>query len=327
MCKKNQNKMPLVSIVIPCYNQKPDFLFQAVKSALNQTYSDIQVIVSDNHSTNGCMEALNQIEDHRLIRIKPENHLQLVEHFGFAAGNINTKYLSFLSSDDLVSHDFVEKLLPTLENNPQIVMSFGEIENVRHDDISVIRYVYRNNSQQTQIFDYANYIKKILKFSREIGWMPGSLIKTDTFYKAGGINRDNLFYSADYSLLLRLLELGNIYYLNHVTGKNRSWMSVHGKTDAVRIVKSIEDYKKLKLIMLETRSNLSDDINHGFERLKYKQAVLFAWHAGNKELSSEEIKKVKNDEYFSNWKLKLFINLLLFKPVNIAMKYALRNKL
>ena len=81
--------------------------------------------------------------------------------------------------------------------------------------------------------------------------MPGSLVRTQSLIKAGGVNRDKLFYSADYSILLRLLELGSVFYLNHVTGINRSWMSVHGKTDAVRIVKSIEDYKKLKLIMLE----------------------------------------------------------------------------
>ena len=327
MRETNQYKIALVSIVIPCYNQKPDFLLEAVKSALNQTYKNIQVIVSDNRSTNGCMNVLNQIKDDRLLRIKPENHLQLVEHFAFAASNINTKYLSFLSSDDLVTNDFVEKLLPYLEDNPEVVMGFGEIENVRHDDISVIRYVYRNNKQHTQIFDYANYIKKILKFNREIGWMPGSLVRTQSLIKAGGVNKDKLFYSADYSMLLRLLELGNIYYLNYLTGKNRSWMSVHGKVEAVRIVKSIEDYKKLKLIMLETQSDLSDLINGGFERLKYKQAILFAWHAGNNELTNVEVEKMKNDEYFSNWKLKFFIKLLLFKPVNIAMNYALKSKL
>lgn len=323
----NKNKSPLVTIVIPCYNQKPAFLFQAVESALNQSYKNIQVIVSDNHSTNGCMDALKQIKDDRLILIKPKNHLPLVEHFEFAAREITTKYLSFLSSDDLVANDYVEKLLPVLEKNPDVVMGFGEIINVKHDDIAIVRYVYRQNKQQTQIFNYSNYVKRLLKFNREVGWMPGSLIKTDVFYKAGGINGDRLHYSADYSLLLRLLELGSIFYLNHVTGINRSWMSIHGKTDAIRIVKSIEDYKKLRSIMLETQPNLADVIDKGFEQLKYKQAILFAWHAGNGELSKGEIEKVKNDVYFGNCKLKFFIKLLLFKPLNIFMRYVLRNKL
>ena len=41
MRETNQNKIALVSIVVPCYNQKPDFLLAAVKSALNQTYKNI----------------------------------------------------------------------------------------------------------------------------------------------------------------------------------------------------------------------------------------------------------------------------------------------
>ena len=50
---------PLVSIIVPVYNQRPDFLRECIESVINQTYTNIEIIISDNHSTNETPEVLN----------------------------------------------------------------------------------------------------------------------------------------------------------------------------------------------------------------------------------------------------------------------------
>ena len=53
-------KSSLVSILIPTYNRK-DKVVNAINSALNQTYKNIEIIVSDNCSSDGTLEHLNKL--------------------------------------------------------------------------------------------------------------------------------------------------------------------------------------------------------------------------------------------------------------------------
>jgi len=56
---------PRVSVVIPCYNRE-DTVAEAVRSVLDQDFADIEVIVVDDHSTDGTLEILRGIDDPRL---------------------------------------------------------------------------------------------------------------------------------------------------------------------------------------------------------------------------------------------------------------------
>src|SRR5258705_7070185 len=94
--------LPLVSIIIPTYNQRPDFLRECLKSAIGQTYPNIEVIVSDNHSDNEMVQVLEDFPKDRLKLIKPPRHLDIIDNFIFGAEAATGEYISFLSSDDLL---------------------------------------------------------------------------------------------------------------------------------------------------------------------------------------------------------------------------------
>ena len=91
--------MPRVSVIVPVYNRR-DCLLRAVRSALNQTFADLEVIVVDDASTDGTMEVLDSVADSRLVRICSDRNLG-----GSGARNLGIRkatgeLIAFLDSDD-----------------------------------------------------------------------------------------------------------------------------------------------------------------------------------------------------------------------------------
>jgi glycosyltransferase involved in cell wall biosynthesis len=136
--------VPLVSIVIPAYNQRADFFRAAIRSVLEQTYENLEVIVSDNHSTNGTSDVLAEFTDQRLRVVRPDQHLPMTPHFTFAGLQARGQLMSFLTSDDLVTKDWLTNLLPMFIKHEDVVMGFGEIANVPHEEPERINYLCRN---------------------------------------------------------------------------------------------------------------------------------------------------------------------------------------
>ncbi|MEA5616719.1 glycosyltransferase family 2 protein [Cronbergia sp. UHCC 0137] len=114
---------PLVSVIIPTYN-RPDYLKQAIDSAIKQTYRNIEIIVSDNCSPESPQILIESFSD---SRIKFWRHNQ---NIGMLANQMNAfkmakgKYVASLHDDDMWNEDFLAKLVPPLEENPDLILAF-----------------------------------------------------------------------------------------------------------------------------------------------------------------------------------------------------------
>ncbi len=118
----NRNES-LVSVIIPTYN-RPEYLKQAIASAVNQTYRNIEIIVSDNCSSENTLEIVASFDDSR-IRFwqQPQNigmFANQIHAFKMARG----KYVASLHDDDMWNQDFLEKLVPPLEENSELILAF-----------------------------------------------------------------------------------------------------------------------------------------------------------------------------------------------------------
>ena len=116
--------LPLVSVIIPTYNQDSDYLRQCLESVLAQTYTNLEIIVSDNHSTNEVPKVLAVYKDKRLRIVRPSQHLPITPHFHWAAEQATGEYISFLCSDDWIEKECVEELVKLIDPNPHVVMAF-----------------------------------------------------------------------------------------------------------------------------------------------------------------------------------------------------------
>ncbi|MDW8348917.1 MAG: glycosyltransferase family 2 protein [Verrucomicrobiae bacterium] len=103
---------PVVSIVIPVYNRK-DSVVRAIDSALRQSYKEIEVIVTDNASTDGTQEVLNRLlQKHGRIRCH-FNHENVgpVANWWRGVAEARGEYVKLCFSDDWIEETCVEKLL------------------------------------------------------------------------------------------------------------------------------------------------------------------------------------------------------------------------
>ncbi|MBV5339797.1 MAG: glycosyltransferase family 2 protein [Deltaproteobacteria bacterium] len=152
--------MPKVSILIPVYNRKK-YIADCIESAINQTYKNYEIIIVDNASNDGTWEicknySLNNPQIHAYrneINIGPV--LNWIECVKKAKG----EYIKILWSDDLMHSDFLNKVLPFIEN-PEIgfVYSVAKIFRNHPDDECLVM----GSVNKTGVYSCDEYINGIM---------------------------------------------------------------------------------------------------------------------------------------------------------------------
>ena len=110
--------MKLVSIIVPAYNCIKSLEY-CVHSTLYQIYSDFQLILVDDGSTDGSGELCDKLaEEDRRIRVihKPNGGVSSARNAGIDAAN--GEYITFCDSDDYLEPDYLETLVQAAESNP-----------------------------------------------------------------------------------------------------------------------------------------------------------------------------------------------------------------
>lgn len=129
-------QQPLVTIGIPVYNVGR-FIGQTVKSVLKQTYTNFELIITDDGSTDDTVEVIRSFNDPRIILIVDgENHgisYRLNQQIDLSKG----KYFVRMDGDDLMFPERVEKQVRYLEEHPDIeVLGAGAV--IIDDDNEII---------------------------------------------------------------------------------------------------------------------------------------------------------------------------------------------
>lgn len=106
----NSEVNPLISVVIPIYNVE-NYLHKCVDSIINQTYTNLEIILVDDGSPDNCGKICDEYEkkDSRIKVIhKINGGLSDARNAGIDIAN--GKYISFIDSDDYVDQDYIEFL-------------------------------------------------------------------------------------------------------------------------------------------------------------------------------------------------------------------------
>ena len=117
------SQSPLISIIIPTYN-RAYLLHDTLNSILEQTFTDHEIIIVDNYSTDDTEQLVKGIQDRHVKYVKNNNHgiISINRNYGIklAVG----KYICFCDSDDLWVKDKLRKQYEMMSNHPDMVFSF-----------------------------------------------------------------------------------------------------------------------------------------------------------------------------------------------------------
>ena len=117
--------MALATIGIPVYNES-DYLDETINSAISQTLSDIEIIISDNASTDNSIEIANRYSknDPRVRVIRQTENIGAHNNFQILVNEARTPYFVWLGAHDVFENDYLEKAVDFLENDLEAVMVY-----------------------------------------------------------------------------------------------------------------------------------------------------------------------------------------------------------
>ena len=227
-------KQPLVSIVTPSYNQA-QYLEQTICSVLEQDYTRVEYIIVDGASTDGSVEIIRKYVRESggfppilawWVSEKDSGQADAINKgFAHATGDI----IAWLNSDDMYAAGTISSVVKVLEENPDVVMVYGDMLAVDEHGQPINNINYKQLSLQD-----------LLCF--QIIGQPSVFFRREVLEKAGGL--DTSFHLLlDHHLWIRIAQQGKILHVDqvwsaaryHAAAKNRAKAAEFGK-EAFRIL-------------------------------------------------------------------------------------------
>ncbi len=118
------NTAPRLSIGLPVYNGE-EYLAESLDALLGQTYTDFELIISDNASTDGTAEICSRYEkeDPRVRYFRQTRNVGLAPNHNFVVEKARGELFKWASNDDLYARDLVERCVDALDKYPDVVLA------------------------------------------------------------------------------------------------------------------------------------------------------------------------------------------------------------
>lgn len=194
--------MAKLSVIIPLYNKEVSII-NTIESVVNQTFSDFEVIIVNDGSTDGSVDSVSKIDDNRIIIVnKPNGGVSSARNVGIKTAKTNL--LFFLDGDDTIKPCCLESLYKLYIEHPEADLWCGNYSviypNCRVKDycLSKEKYVIRDN--------FKDYWKQLYYLRTGV-----VLVKKDVFDHIGFFDEKiNVF--EDYEIFLKMIRYCKIAY-------------------------------------------------------------------------------------------------------------------
>jgi len=115
----------MVSIGMPVYNGEL-YLEEAINSVLDQTFTDFELIISDNASTDRTAEICAEYEtrDPRIRYFRQERNLGAAPNHNFTVEKAKGRYFKWLAHDDIIDPNWLERCVEVLERYSEVQLAF-----------------------------------------------------------------------------------------------------------------------------------------------------------------------------------------------------------
>lgn len=119
--------IPRVSVGIPVFNGEP-FVRATLDSVLGQTFEDLEIVISDNASTDGTESICREYarKDPRIRYVRNRENIGLAKNFRRVVELATAEYFKLANADDLCGPDLVSQCVRVLDGDPTTVLCYGK---------------------------------------------------------------------------------------------------------------------------------------------------------------------------------------------------------
>lgn len=192
--------MPQVSVTMRVYNAA-SYLADAIQSVLEQTYTDFELIIVDDGSTDATWDILSTVKDDRIITIKREH--DYIASLNCAMQMARGKYIARMDPDDLMHPERLAIQIAMLECAPEVDICLSWMQG------------FNNKGENCYFTGEKGWVTEpLLKLlTQNPFYHPTAMIRRD-FWKAKALNYTKAYvYTEDYKLWSDCAQLGAIFYV------------------------------------------------------------------------------------------------------------------
>jgi glycosyltransferase involved in cell wall biosynthesis len=187
-----------ISIIMPCYNSQA-YLFESIKSSLEQTYKNIELIIVNDGSTDRSYDIIKNFKDSRIRLInQPNLGVSVARNKGLDSST--GKFIAFLDSDDFWRHDCLERLYNALKSEPDAVLSYCGWQNLGLKGGEGEPYIPPDYEQEN----------KLQNLLRSCPWPIHAALTRREAIESAGLFDESLTNSEDYKLWLHIASFNKI---------------------------------------------------------------------------------------------------------------------
>ena len=192
---------PKVSVIMPVYNAGK-YLRESIDSILNQSFSDFEMFIIDDKSTDDSLDIIKSYNDNRIILIEKEKNTGYTDSLNMAIKLAKGKYIARMDADDIAVKDRFLKQYTHMEQNPELVL-LGTLYQIIGKD---------------RIFQYPGSYEEIKVFALTQNPVP----HPTAFIRSSILSKHNLFYdrtyepAEDFELWTKMIEVGKVENLQEV---------------------------------------------------------------------------------------------------------------
>lgn len=200
--------MPLVTALLPSYNAEA-FIRDTLDSLVAQSWPHLEILIGDDCSTDRTPEIIKEYaERHKNIRIlKREKNLGWLGNCNDLMENARGEMMFFAFHDDVVAPEYVSSLVKALQNKPDAILAFSDLELVDPDGTTELL-------ESAEISGVESATLRGLMMARRRPsfhwWIPNrGLFRRKAYERIGGIPKNEFGeFSADWTWLLHMSLLG-----------------------------------------------------------------------------------------------------------------------
>jgi len=217
-------KSPKVSVCIPVYNRE-DFIADAIESVLQQTFTNFELIVTDNCSTDNTPQIVQSYaqQDRRIIYYRNEHDLGICSSMNRAILLSRGEYIKFLFSDDKLAPECLDIFVDKMDKHQDVSLITSFTQCIGNSDAIRDQSYFPGTGK----LDGKTYQKDLLINGNWPG-SPSSVMFRRKDLHVGLVNHMWRYWVGDLDLWMRLLGIGDAYVVPHIL----SYLRIHGKQES-----------------------------------------------------------------------------------------------